>query len=160
MARNYTSHDLNEMGNPKMFVDNKPHHRFNYERGLLEKTNRTLVENFQKCARWIEENCPGLNGEFNCEHNTYHWTKIVVEDGKAYLETGSHGYPFDMAISLTETATASPGSCSSEKFAFKNCFFFRNDRLEEFLGQWQRIKYAICREYEKYKNIYDSGFQA
>lgn len=40
-----------------------------YERRMLGNTSKALISNFNKVAKWIEENCPNLNGEFRCKHN-------------------------------------------------------------------------------------------
>lgn len=157
--RNYHYNDINEMGDPRMFIDRKPHPRFGYELGLLEKTNPQLIANFNKCANWIAENCPTLNGEFWCRHNPYYWVRLVVEDGKAYLEEGSHGYNYSTAMSIDDTATFSRGSMQSIAKAFR-VQFFRNDRLEEFLSQWQTIKAQIQSAYAIQSNVFSESFTA
>ena len=88
--RAFEFHDINEMGRPEMFMDNKSHPRFGCELGLLGRTNKTLIANFHKVCEWIEENCPHLNGEFECRHNPFYKIHLIVENGKAYLCTGSH----------------------------------------------------------------------
>lgn len=143
MKRNYVFHDINEMGLPHWFIDGVSRPRFNNELKMVETTNKTLLNNFFKVAEWIAENCPTLNGIFNCNHEPYHWTRIVVEDGKAYLEYGSHGWGFDIALSATETAIMSRGSQQRMPYAFRGIHFFRNDALEEFLSQWNTIKTSI-----------------
>ena len=143
MKRTYDYKDINEMGLAQHFTDGIARPRFRNELSQIENTNKVLLSNFFKCADWITENCPTLNGTFNCMHNPYHWTRIVVEDGKAYLEYGSHGWGFDIALSATETAVMSRGSMQSNPYAFRNIHFFRNDALEEFLSQWYSIKTAI-----------------
>ena len=158
--RKYDFHCINEIGPASMFMDNKPHPRFGCERGMLSRTNQELLSNFFKCANWIKENCPNLNGEFNCRHSPYHWTRIVVEHGKAYLEYGSHGWGFDIALSLTETAVMSRGSCQSLPYAFENVFFFRNDALEEFLTQWRTIKESIIAKNNIQSNVFSDKFEA
>jgi hypothetical protein len=131
-----------------------------YELQLKNKTNVSLLNNFFKCADWIEENCPKLNGEFKCEHNPYYWIKLVVENGKAYLECGSHGWRFDFALSQTETAIFSRGSMQDLPYAFEGKHFFRNDRLEEFLSQWKTIKSQIVSANNIQTAIYDENFEA
>lgn len=131
-----------------------------YEQRMLESTNKMLIANFNKVAKWIEENCPHLNGEFSCRHNPYYWIQLVVEDGKAYLETGSHGYGYSLALSTTETATLSSGSMQCTPHAFNGLQFFRNDRLEEFLKQWQSIKAEIIAENASQRNVFSDQFEA
>ena len=160
MRKNYEIHDINEMGNPNMFMDKKAHHRFGYQRRIKDATDSNLLNNFFKCAKWVEENCPNLNGKFPCRHEVYHWTRLVVENGKAYLEYGSHGYGFEFALSLTETAYVSTGSCQSKPYAFPNIFFFRNDALEEFLRQWQSIKSDIISTNAIQRKVFSEEFEA
>lgn len=131
-----------------------------YARNLLEKSNKTLISNFNKVAKWIEENCPHLNGKFGCQHNPYYWIKLVVEDGKAYLEEGSHGYEYTLALSTTETATFSRGSMQSTPLAFQGIQFFRNKMLEEFLKQWQSIKEDVILENTLQRNVFSDDFKA
>ena len=131
-----------------------------YESRLLSQTPKVLVSNFNKVAKWITENCPNLNGEFECRHNPYYWIKLVVEDGKAYLECGSHGYGYDLALSTTETATFTRGSSQSTPNAFEGVQFFRSDRLEEFLSQWQEIKKLVISKNEVQCNVYSEDFEA
>jgi hypothetical protein len=131
-----------------------------YESRLLSQTPKVLVNNFNKVAKWITENCPNLNGKFECHHNPNYWIKLVVEDGKAYLECGSHGYGYDLALSTTETATFSRGSAQSTPNAFEGVQFFRSDRLEEFLSQWQEIKRLVIAKNEVQCNVYSEDFEA
>lgn len=106
---------------------------------LIDET-LSKKEMAEEAVLLIEENCPKLNGVFECRFNTYYWIKLVVENGKSYLECGSHGSDFTYALSKTETATFSRGSMQSKPYAYKDTFFFRNERLEEFLSQWETIK--------------------
>lgn len=145
MRKNYVPCDINST-------------EFQFEFKQIEKTDKRLLNNFFKCAEWIEKNCRNLNGTFECKHNPYSWTKLVVENGKAYLEYGSHGYSFEYALSTTETATMTTGSCQSDPYAFENTFFFRNDALEEFLREWASIKNSIIIENEIQNKIYDENF--
>ena len=154
MARNYEQHSLNETRHNEQYGT---FFRFEHERNLWEKTTPVLLNNFMKVAKWIEENCPNLNGEFNCRHNTYHWTKLVVENGKAYLEYGSHGWGFDIALSTTETAVHARGSMQSRSYAFDE-LFFRNDALEEFLSQWQTIKEYVIAKNNTQNNVFSEDF--
>ena len=131
-----------------------------YEKGLLERTNKILVDNFNKVAEWIKENCPNLNGKFHCPSNPYYWLSLVVEDGKAYLEYGSHGYSFSLAMSVEETATMATGSCQSIPYAYKGIQFFRNDRLEEFLKYWPTMKQRIIVENNSQRNVFSDDFVA
>ena len=119
-----------------------------------------MLNNFFKCANWIEENCPKLNGVFECRFNTYYWTRLVVENGKSYLECGSHGSNFTYALSKTETATFSIGSMQSKPYAYKDTFFFRNERLEEFLSQWETIKKEILNYNIVQCKVYSDEFTA
>ncbi len=127
-----------------------------YETNLINKSNPILIDNFNKVARWIEENYPTLDGEFECRHNPYHWVKLVVENGKAFLECGSHGNGFDIAMSTTETAIFVRGSMQRKPCAFARCQFFRNDYLEEFLSQWKTIKALIIEAYSQKNMLYES----
>lgn len=159
--RQYKFADINEIGPAWRFIDGKPHPNYGYEQRLLANTDPRLVENFHKVCDWIAKNCPTLIGEFPCEHRVYYWLTLKVEDGKAYLEKGSHGHSlFECAISRTESATAHPGSCSSEMTAFDGVFFFFNERLEEFLKQWPSIKQRVFAEYKAQSNVYSSNFEA
>ena len=134
--------------------------RRDYERRMYERVNPTLMENFNKVADWVAKNCPKLNGKFNCSFNSFYWIALVVEDGKAYLEYGSHGYGFDVALSRDETATFSRGSCQKLPHAFKGVQFARNDRLEQFLSEWQGIKSAVIAKNNMQQNVYSEGFVA
>lgn len=159
MRKNYEWHDINEMGSPNMSMDGKSHPRFRFQQNMVGRTNNNLLSNFFKCAKWVEENCPNLNGKFPCRHEVYHWTRLVVENGKAYLEYGSHGYGFEFALSLTETAYMTTGSCQSRPYAFENIFFFRDDALEEFLSQWQSIKNSILSENAVQRKVFSNEFE-
>lgn len=130
-----------------------------YERRLLANTNKVLIANFNKVAKWIEKNCPHLNGEFNCRHNTYYWIRLVVEDGKAYLEEGSHGYGYSMALSTTESATFTRGSMQCTPHAYKGHQFFRDDMLEEFLKQWKSIKEFVIAENAAQSSVFSTDFE-
>jgi hypothetical protein len=156
--RSYEYHEINEISNA-FYRDGKTHQRFDYENNLLKKSNPILIGNFNKVAKWIETNCPTLNGEFDCRHNPYHWVKLVVENGKAYIECGSHGWGFDIAMSTTETAVFTRGSIQDIPYAFEGCQFFRNDSLEEFLSQWQAIKIRVIGTYNTQKNVYSESFE-
>ena len=158
--RNYEYHDINELGHPSSFVDGKAHPRFGYELRLMKETNRTMLENFNKVSQWIKKNCPHLNGVFKCRHDVYHWTTLVVEDGKAYLEHGSHGYGFSTALSIEETAVFSRGSMQRNAYAFKGVQFFPNSRLEEFLKQWPEIKQQVIAENSDQSTVYSDNFEA
>jgi hypothetical protein len=131
-----------------------------YEMNLFENSNKTLISNFNKVADWIKTNCPNLNGEFRCRNNPYYWIALVVEDGKAYLEYGSHGYGYDIAMSQTETATFSRGSMQSISYAYDGIQFFRNDGLEEFLKQWDAIKEMVIAENKSQSNVFSDDFVA
>ena len=156
MARKYEYHTFDETCQGMKGLTR----RFGYEQVLFEKTNIVLMTNFLKCAQWVEENCPNLNGEFSCYHEPYHWTKLVVEDGKAYLEYGSHGWDFSIALSRSETAVFSRGSQQSLPYAFNNCHFFRNDALEEFLSQWGVIKERIICANRVQTKVFSEDFVA
>ena len=160
MKRTYDYKDINEMGLSQWYVDGVSHPRFGFELKRIEKTNKSLLNNFFKCATWIAENCPNMNGTFNCKHSPYHWTRLVVEDGKAYLEYGSHGWGFDTALSLYETAVITRGSMQSIPYAFRNIHFFRNDALEEFLSQWEQIKASIISANKLQSNVFSEEFVA
>ena len=123
-----------------------------------ESVNKNLIDNFNKVAHWVEENCPNLNGTFKCRHNPYYWISRVVENGKAYLEEGSHGYDYSLALSTTETASFSRGSCQGIPYAF-NVQFFPNARLEEFLKQWGDIKSAVMAEYDNQSYVLSDRFE-
>lgn len=131
------------------------------EKRMLESTNAALVDNFNKVSNWIQENTPHLNGKYLCEHNTYYWVALVVEDGKAYLEEGSHGHGFSTALSATETATFNRGSEQRRPEAFEGVQFFRNGRLEYFLSQWEcRIKPRILEDSRTQGYVYNNKFEA
>ena len=118
-----------------------------------QNVNKKLVENFNKVAHWIEENCPHLNGKFDCrkKHDPYQWLRLVIEDGKAYLEVGSHGESYAYAMSTTETARGS-------SYAFK-VQFFSNELLEEFLKNWSDIKLLVKAEYDKQSYVFSDEFE-
>lgn len=158
MRRNYSYQNIDEMHIGSF--SGEPCLRFSHEHGLLQKTNEQLMSNFCKVAKWIGENCPNLNGEFHCKHDPFHWTKLVVENGKAYLETGSHGWDFDIAISTTETAVFTRGSMQRNAYAFLGVLFFRNERLEELLSQWSYIKQQIIAKNDIQKNVFSNTFTA
>lgn len=130
----------------------------NVELDCYQNVNKSLIDNFNKVAHWIKENCPHLNGKFKCKHNPYYWISLVVEDGKAYLEEGSHGYGYSLALSTTETASFSRGSCQSMPYAFK-VQFFPNSRLEEFLKQWSEIKLKVKAEYDNQSYVLSDRFE-
>ena len=158
--KKFDYHDINEMGNACMFMDRKPHPRFSSELKMLERTDKTLINNFIKVAKWIEENCPTLNGEFECRHNVYYKIHLIVEDGKAYLCEGSHNIGYSTYLSTTETAVYTQGSCQGAPYAFRNVFFYRNDRLEEFLSQWPTIKMYVMSKYKLQSKVYSENFTA
>lgn len=147
MARNYKLCNINDS-----------HH--DCEKRMFLNTNNILVNNFNKVAAWIAKEFPKLSGTFQCRHNPYHWVALVVEEGKAYLEEGSHGYGFDTALSTTETAVFSRGSMQRIPYAFDGVQFFRNDRLEEFLLQWPTIKTRIIAECNAKDTVYSESFTA
>ena len=155
MRKYYIPQNINE----STIINGKPCKKFVYQNNLLQKVNENLINNFFKCAKWIEENCSSLNGEFRCRHQPYHWTKLIVENGKAYLEYGSHGYSFEIALSTTETAYKSTGAYVVNTYAFENVFFFRNDALEEFLSQWATLKFEIISKYRTQSDIYSIDFK-
>lgn len=158
--RDYEYRDIHEMGNPRSFMDGKAHPNFGYELRLLAETNKTLLGNFNKVSKWIKTNCPHLSGVFKCRHNVYHWTALVVEDGKSYLEEGGHGYGFSTALSADETAVCSRGSTQGKPYAFEGVQFFPNSRLEEFLKQWPEIKQQIIIENKEQSGVYSEDFEA
>lgn len=157
MRKYYIPQDINKTTISE--VSGKLCKEFGYQNNLLKQVNENLINNFFKCAKWIEENCPSLNGEFRCRHQPYHWTKLIVENGKAYLEYGSHGYSFEIALSTTETAYKSTGAYMANTYAFENVFFFRNDALEEFLSQWATLKFEIISKYRTQSDIYSIDFK-
>lgn len=157
MRKYYMPQDINKTTISE--VSGKLCKEFGYQNNLLKQVNENLINNFFKCAKWIEENCPSLNGEFRCRHQPYHWTKLIVENGKAYLEYGSHGYSFEIALSTTETAYKSTGAYMANTYAFENVFFFRNDALEEFLSQWTTLKFEIISKYRTQSDIYSIDFK-
>jgi hypothetical protein len=139
---------------------NYTHPISNYALKLSDKLNPTLLANFKKVCKWIKDNCPNLNGKFQCRHNPYYKIHLIVEDGKAYLCEGSHDYGYSTYLSATETAVYTQGSCQSAPYAFHNVYFFRNDRLEEFLSQWQSIKQCIIAKNIVQSNVYSANFNA
>lgn len=158
--RKFEYHNINEMGNPRCYVDNKAHLRFSTEQKMLANTNPNLMANVMKVFAWIKENCPNLNGEFHCRHNPYYKIHLHVKNGKAYLCEGSHSYGYATYLSAEETAVYSQGSCQGAPYAFKGVYFFRNDRLEEFLSQWSRIKNEIIAKNNVQKNVFSDEFVA
>lgn len=158
--RKYQYFDINELGLPSWYVDGKPHPRFGYELKLVATTNATLMANFQKIAKWVSENCPHLNGKFKCKHDPYRWIELVVENGKAYLEYGSHGNGFDVAVSTTETAVFSRGSCQEVAYAFKDVFFAHNNVLEKFISEWPNIKARVVESNAIQTIVYSDDFVA
>lgn len=133
---------------------------FSYESKLLAETNGRLMTNFKKVAEWIREHCPELNGKFNCAHNINHWTRLTVENGKAFLEYGSHGWGWDLALSEDETAVMSPASLQQIPYAFAGVLFADNARLEEFLIQWPEIKKRVIEENNNQMLVYGENFEA
>ena len=133
---------------------------FVYEYGLLKRTNKTLVMNFNKIAKWIEENCPRLTAKFMAVENSRYWVKLIVESGKAYLEEGSWGYRFSTALSSSETAVMTAGSSQVIPYAFKGVQFFDNEKLEGFIKNWHTIKPKVINENEKQTNAYSEDFEA
>lgn len=113
-----------------------------FNKQMFEKVNRSYISNFNEIAEWIKNNYPNLNGKFELPHNPYYWIKLVVVNGKAYLQTGSHGYSFDIQLSTTETALLVSGSEQRIPYAY-SAQFFRNDRLLKFLENWKMIKQQI-----------------
>lgn len=158
--RSFEYHDINEMGNPIWYVDGKAHPRFSFEQRMLENTNPNLMANVMKVFAWIKENCPNLSGEFHCRHNPYYKIHLIVKNGKAYLCEGSHGCGYATYLSAEESATYSQGSCQGAPYAFKGVYFFRNDRLEEFLSQWSSIKNEIIAKNKLQENVYSNEFVA
>lgn len=130
-----------------------------YEKTLFNSTNQQLLGNVLKCFKWVKDNCPNLSGIYDCRFNSYYWLRLVVENGKAYLEYGSHGYDYSIALSLTETLTFTRGSMQQIAYGYDE-LFFRNDRMEEFLSQWHSIKNSIVADNERKNKIYSDSFQA
>lgn len=133
---------------------------FCYEKKMEEKTNQTLLSNVKKTFAWIKENCPNLNGTFECRHHPYHWVRLVVENGKSYLEEGSHGWDFDVAMSDTETAVFSRGSMQEKPYSFPQHFFFQNNYMEEFLSQWGDIKECVKLKNQVQTSVFSEDFEA
>lgn len=158
--RTFEYHDINEMGRAEWYIDNIARPRFSGEQKMIEQTNPQLLANFMKVAKWIEENCPNLNGEFSCRHNPFYKIDLIVENGKAYLCYGSHSVGYALYLSSTETAVYSQGSCQGNPYAFEGIFFYRNDMLEEFLSQWRTIKDRIIMANKVQRRVYDENFQA
>ena len=134
--------------------------RFSYEKNLLADTNPTLIRNFLRVCDWIATNCPNLNGIFNCSHDVYSWVRLVVEDGKTYLECGSHGWGWDIALSSTETAVMNPASMQKNPYAFKGNLFFKNNHLEKFLKEWSVIKQKVVDENNRQMLAFSDDFRA
>lgn len=152
--RRFEYHRIDERGKAS------PSPRFSYEQKRLESTDPILLANTMKVFAWIKENCPNLNGEFHCRHNPYYKIHLIVENGKAYLCEGSHGYGYATYLSAEETAVYSQGSCQSAPYAFKDVFFFRNDRLEEFLFQWKLIKNEVIAKNRLQESVFSDDFEA
>jgi hypothetical protein len=158
--RDFDYHDIDEMGLAQNYMDGIARPRFRSEQMMVESTNPQLLANFMKVAKWIEDNCPNLNGEFSCRHNPFYKIDLIIENGKAYLCYGSHSVGYALYLSSTETAVYSQGSCQGAPYAFKGIFFYRNDMLEEFLSQWQTIKARIILANEVQRRVFDENFQA
>lgn len=158
--RTFEYHDINEMGKPQWYVDGKARPRFSFEQKMLANTNSNLMANVMKVFAWIKENCPNLNGEFHCRHNPYYKIHLIVKNGKAYLCEGSHGYRYATYLSAEETAVYSQGSCQINPYAFKGVYFFRNDRLEEFLTQWKLIKNEVIAKNRLQESVFSNEFVA
>lgn len=126
---------------------------------LSNNLNPTLLANFKKVCKWISENCPNLNGEFHCRHNPYYKIDLIVEDGVAYLCTGNHGWGYGLYLFEKGSAEYSQGSCQSSPYAYNNVYAFRNDRLEEFLSQWQSIKTQIVIANRVQMKVFDENFE-
>lgn len=158
--RIFEYHDIDEMGRAEWFMDNIARPRFSLEQKMIEQTNPQLLANFMKVAKWVEDNCPNLNGKFSCRHNPSYKIDFIIENGKAYLCYGSHSVGYALYLSSTETAVYCQGSCQGAPYAFKGIFFYRNDRLEEFLSQWPLIKARIILANEVQRKVFDENFQA
>jgi hypothetical protein len=111
-------------------------------------------------CKWIKDNCPNLNGKFQCRHNPYYKIHLIVEDGKAYLCEGSHSYGYGLYLFDDGSAEYSQGSCQGLPYTYSNIYAFRNDRLEEFLSQWQSIKAEIESAYRVQSNVFSKDFVA
>lgn len=160
MRKSFEYHDINEMGQPQRYIDGKAHQRFSYELRMLDETNPTLIANFMKVAKWIKKNCPKLNGDFSCRHNPFYKIDLIIKNGDAYLCTGSHSWGYSTYLSTKETAVYTQGSCQTNPYAFKNVFFFRNDRLEYFLSQWATIKVKVIAKNEIQNKVFSEDFIA
>ena len=143
-----------------MLKFNYTHPISGYAQTLSNKLNPTLLANFKKVCKWIKDNCPNLNGEFHCRHNPYYKIHLIVEDGKAYLCEGSHGWGYGLYLFEDGSAEYSQGSCQSSPYAYNNIYAFRNNRLEEFLSQWQGIKVQIESAYRVQSNVFSEDFVA
>ena len=117
-----------------------------YETRLVNNTNPTLLSNFKKVANWIKENCPNLNGEFHTSHNAFYKLDLIVENGIAYLCSGSHSCGYATTLSEFGTDFYSQGSCQSIPYRFEGHYGFSNDYLEKFLKEWPSIKERIIEE--------------
>jgi hypothetical protein len=85
--------------------------------------------------------------------------KFIVENGKAFLECGSWGWGFDIALSNTETATFVRGSMQRWPQSFSNVFFFHNHLLVNFLQEWSTIKNTLIEQEQKQTLIFSDDFQ-
>lgn len=141
MRKYYMPQDINKTTISE--VSGKLCKEFGYQNNLLKQVNENLINNFFKCAKWIEENCPSLNGEFRCRHQPYHWTKLIVENGKAYLEYGSHGYSFEIALSTTETAYKSTVLIWQILMLLKMCSFSVMMHLKNFYHNGQHLNLKL-----------------
>lgn len=132
-------------------------YKHSYCRDLYNRCNQNLLNNVLKCFEWIEKNYPTLCGEFKCEHQFYYHIQLVVDNGKAYLQEGDHVTTWNFL--LCKDYTASRMGSYSHPDVFKE-LFFRNDRLEEFLLQWQSIKSQITGTYNAQKYVFSDKFEA
>lgn len=134
--------------------------RYDYARGIILACNKTLVDNFFKCAKWIKEHYPTLTETFHTAHNTYFKLDLIVEDGVATLASGSHANGYEWYLSELGTGYYTQGSMQSKPYLFENVFGFREDRLIKFLSEWETIKELITIRGDRLNKIYSEEFTA
>lgn len=134
--------------------------RFDYERRAILACNKTLVDNFFKCAKWIKEHYPEMTETFQTAHDPYFKVDLIVENGVATLASGSHGSGYTWYLSELGTGYYTQGSEQRMPYLFENVFGFNEDRLVKFLSEWGDIKEQITIRGNRLSKIYSEEFTA
>lgn len=141
-------------------LDGNERFRFDYERKVILACNKTLVDNFFKCAKWIKEHYPEMTETFQTAHDPYFKLDLIVENGVATLATGSHANGYEWYLSELGTGHYTQGSEQRKPYLFENVFGFRETRLVKFLSEWGNIKDMITIRGERMNKIYSEEFTA